>query len=47
MSGDLSSELELEDEAPADDAPLVELRATSMSGDVKVLRASAGTNLNR
>jgi DUF4097 and DUF4098 domain-containing protein YvlB len=45
MSGDLSSELELEDEAPADDAPLVELRATSMSGDVKVVRAPA-SNLN-
>jgi DUF4097 and DUF4098 domain-containing protein YvlB len=39
MSGDLSSELELGDEQPADDAPLVELRAASMSGDVDVLRA--------
>ena len=46
MSGDLSSELELDDEAPVDDAPLVELRATSMSGDVKVVRAPAG-NLNQ
>jgi len=41
MSGDLSSELELDDEQPADDAPLVELRAASMSGDVNVVRAPA------
>lgn len=40
MSGDLSSEVELGDEQPVDtDAPLVELRAASMSGDVRVLRA--------
>ena len=39
MSGDLSSEVELGDEPPAEDAPLVELRATSMSGDVTVRRA--------
>jgi DUF4097 and DUF4098 domain-containing protein YvlB len=40
MSGDLSSELELGDEQPVgDDAPLVELKAASMSGDVRVLRA--------
>jgi hypothetical protein len=44
MSGDLRSELELGDEQPADDGgPLVELRAASMSGDVKVLRAPALT----
>jgi DUF4097 and DUF4098 domain-containing protein YvlB len=43
MSGDLSSEVELGEEQPADDAPLVELRATSMSGDVKVVRAPALT----
>src|SRR5207248_2788272 len=43
MSGDLSSELELGDEQPADDAPLVELRAASMSGDVNVVRAPALT----
>jgi putative adhesin len=41
MSGDLSSELELADEPPSGDAPLVELRATSMSGDVTVVRAPA------
>ena len=44
MSGDLSSELELGDEQPADDAPLVELRAASMSGDVNVVRAPARTS---
>jgi len=47
MSGDLSSELELGEEQPADDAPLVELRAASMSGDVKVVRAPAATQLHR
>jgi DUF4097 and DUF4098 domain-containing protein YvlB len=44
MSGDLSSELELGDEQPAGDAPLVELRAASMSGDVDVVRAPALTH---
>jgi DUF4097 and DUF4098 domain-containing protein YvlB len=44
MSGDLSSELELGDEQPTDDAgPLVELSAASMSGDVRVVRAPALT----
>jgi DUF4097 and DUF4098 domain-containing protein YvlB len=42
MSGDTSSELELGD-APAavheDEGPLVELRATAMSGDIHVMRA--------
>jgi DUF4097 and DUF4098 domain-containing protein YvlB len=46
MSGDLSSELELGDEQPSDGAPLVELKAASMSGDVNVVRAPAATNLN-
>jgi len=41
MSGDMSSDIELGEEAPADDGdgPVVEVRAHSMSGDVKVLRA--------
>jgi len=39
MSGRTRSELELDDVPPAGDAPLVELRATSMSGDVSVSRA--------
>jgi DUF4097 and DUF4098 domain-containing protein YvlB len=41
MSGDLSSELALGDEPPEEDAPLVELRAASMSGDIDVVRAPA------
>ena len=42
MSGDLSSEVALDDEPPTgnDDAPLVELRAASMSGDIDVVRAT-------
>jgi hypothetical protein len=48
MSGDLRSELELGEEAPADDnAPLVEVRATSMSGDIEVQRAPAAGELTR
>jgi hypothetical protein len=44
MSGDLSSELDLGDEQPTDEnAPLVELSAASMSGDVRVVRAPALT----
>ena len=41
MSGDLNSQVPLDDAPPpADDgAPLVELRATSMSGDIDVVRA--------
>jgi DUF4097 and DUF4098 domain-containing protein YvlB len=45
MSGDLSSEVELSDAPPggegADDAPFVELKAASMSGDIEVVRAPA------
>jgi DUF4097 and DUF4098 domain-containing protein YvlB len=40
MSGDMSSEVELGDTEPSgDEGPLVEVRAVSMSGDVKILRA--------
>jgi hypothetical protein len=40
VSGDTSSELEVGDEPPAEDeGPLVELRATAMSGDIHVVRA--------
>jgi DUF4097 and DUF4098 domain-containing protein YvlB len=39
MSGDTTSELELSDTPGASDGPLVELRATSMSGDVTIKRA--------
>jgi DUF4097 and DUF4098 domain-containing protein YvlB len=45
MSGETSSELELSDAPPEDDAPLVELRATSMSGDIRVVRAPAAAQL--
>jgi DUF4097 and DUF4098 domain-containing protein YvlB len=39
MSGDASSELEVGDAPPAGDSPMVDLRATSMSGDIRVARA--------
>jgi DUF4097 and DUF4098 domain-containing protein YvlB len=41
MSGDLSSQVPLDDVPPSEDdgAPLVELRARSMSGDIDVVRA--------
>ena len=42
LSGDTSSEIDLdefEEAGAADDAPLVELRATAMSGDIHVARA--------
>jgi DUF4097 and DUF4098 domain-containing protein YvlB len=39
MSGDATSELEVRDERPDEGAPLVELRATSMSGDIRIFRA--------
>jgi hypothetical protein len=39
MSGDTTSELEIEDAPALSDGPEVELRATSMSGDVRILRA--------
>jgi hypothetical protein len=39
MSGETTSELEIEDAPAGGDGPLVELRATSMSGDIRILRA--------
>jgi DUF4097 and DUF4098 domain-containing protein YvlB len=39
VSGDTSSELELGDAPPANGGPLVELRATAMSGDIRIVRA--------
>lgn len=40
MSGDTSSELPLGDSPPGGDgAPLVEIRATAMSGDIRIVRA--------
>jgi hypothetical protein len=39
MSGDTSSELDVRDAPPEGDGPLVEVRATAMSGDIRVKRA--------
>jgi hypothetical protein len=39
MSGDTSSELEIGDAPALGDGPEVDLRATSMSGDIRILRA--------
>ena len=39
MSGETSSEFELGDTAPDGEGPLVEMRATAMSGDITVKRA--------
>jgi DUF4097 and DUF4098 domain-containing protein YvlB len=38
-SGEATSELEMSDVPPDGDAPLVQLRATTMSGDIHVVRA--------
>jgi DUF4097 and DUF4098 domain-containing protein YvlB len=42
VSGTMSSELDITDAKPAADGPLVELRAKSVSGDVRIRRAVAG-----
>lgn len=39
VSGDTSSELELSGDAPAGEGPLVEVRARTVSGDVRLVRA--------
>ena len=39
--GDTVSELELTSDAPAGDGPLVEIRAKTVSGDIRITRASA------
>jgi hypothetical protein len=41
VSGDTTSELELTTEAPAGDGPLVEIRAKTVSGDIRITRAPA------
>src|SRR3954447_14233853 len=38
VSGDTSSELELSTDAPAGDGPLVDIRAKTVSGDVRIIR---------
>ena len=44
VSGDTTSELELSSEAPTGDGPLVEVRAKTVSGDIRITRAPAPTN---
>ena len=44
VSGDTSSELELTGDAPAGDGPLVEIRAKTVSGDIRITRAAAPTD---
>jgi DUF4097 and DUF4098 domain-containing protein YvlB len=44
VSGDTSSELELSAEPPAGDGPLVEIRAKTVSGDIRITRAPAPAN---
>ena len=39
VSGDTSSELEVTPEAPPGDGPLVEIRAKTVSGDIRITRA--------
>jgi DUF4097 and DUF4098 domain-containing protein YvlB len=41
VSGDTSSELELTPDAPAGDGPLVEIKAKTVSGDIRITRAPA------
>lgn len=41
VSGDTSSELEMSGEAPDGDGPLVEIRAKTVSGDIRITRAPA------
>jgi len=41
VSGDTMSELELTSDAPAGDGPLVEIRAKTVSGDIRITRAPA------
>jgi hypothetical protein len=39
VSGDTTSDLPVGDAPPEGDGPLIELRATAMSGDIQIVRA--------
>jgi DUF4097 and DUF4098 domain-containing protein YvlB len=41
LSGDTSSELDVTADAPTGDGPLVEIKAKTVSGDIKITRAAA------
>jgi hypothetical protein len=41
VSGDTRSDLELSGDVPAGDGPLVEIRAKTVSGDIRITRAPA------
>ena len=43
VSGETSSELELSSEAPSGDGPFVDVRAKTVSGDIRITRAQAPT----
>jgi DUF4097 and DUF4098 domain-containing protein YvlB len=44
VSGDTSSELEMTGDAPAGDGPMVEIRAKTVSGNIRITRAPAPTD---
>ena len=44
VSGDTSSELEVTPDAPTGEGPLVEIRAKTVSGDIRITRAPAPTS---
>jgi Putative adhesin len=45
VSGDTTSELELTTDAPPGDGPFVEIRAKTVSGDIRIHRAPAPTDI--
>jgi DUF4097 and DUF4098 domain-containing protein YvlB len=47
LSGETTSDLELADEPAGDEGPAVELKVTTMSGDVRIVRAGARAELQQ